>query len=125
MWVPSGNKCAICRQTLVIEASTESEQSLVGEECHIVSGRRKGPRADPAFPADRIDSVDNLLLLCNIHHKMVDDQPETYTSDTLLRIKVDHFACEYRIQGNGQHGSASIGGGRSPRCLRLLGRRTS
>ena len=92
LWGPSGNKCAICRRTLVIEATTESEQSLVGEECHIVSGRRKGPRADPAFPVNRIDSVDNLLLLCNVHHKMVDDQPERYASDALRRIKADHEA---------------------------------
>ena len=36
-------------------------------------------RHAPNYPAELVDSYDNLLLLCRVHHKMVDDQPDTYT----------------------------------------------
>ena len=33
---------------------------------------------------------DNLVLLCRTHHKMVDDQHETYTAEVLHKIKANH-----------------------------------
>ncbi len=90
LWGPSGNKCAICRRTLSIDATAESDESVIGDECHIISGKKEGPRADPNFPADEIDDVENLLLLCRVDHKMVDDQSETYTPDVLRNVKSMH-----------------------------------
>ena len=66
------------------------DESVVGEECHIVSGKPEGPRYDSSFPVDRIDEPENLLLLCRVHHKMVDDQHETYTAEALLGLKGNH-----------------------------------
>jgi hypothetical protein len=37
-----------------------------------------------------IDSLNNLLLLCRVHHKLVDDQPETFTADALRQLKSNH-----------------------------------
>jgi hypothetical protein len=90
LWGRSGNRCAICREELVIDTIGESEESVVGDECHIVSGQAEGPRYDPSFPIDRIDHVSNLLLLCRVHHKIVDDQEETYTADILRLKKAEH-----------------------------------
>jgi len=39
---------------------------------------------------DQIDLQSNLILLCRIHHKMVDDQCETYAPDVLRTIKAKH-----------------------------------
>jgi hypothetical protein len=50
----------------------------------------QGPRHDPEYPADRLDEPENLILLCRVHHKMVDDQHETYTVGVLSNIKVNH-----------------------------------
>lgn len=36
------------------------------------------------------NSVPNLLLLCKRHHKIVDDDPATYTIDVLLQAKTSH-----------------------------------
>ncbi len=57
---------------------------------HIISPREKGPRHDPTYPQEKLDSDENLILLCRIHHKMVDDQEETYTRDILRQMKSNH-----------------------------------
>ncbi len=90
LWGKSGNRCAICRRELVVEATPADDESVVGEECHIVSGKGQGPRHDLAFRTDCLDEPDNLVLLCRTHHKMVDDQHETYTAEVLHKIKANH-----------------------------------
>ena len=90
LWGRSGNRCAICKHELVIGATDEDDESLVGEECHILSSRPNGPRHDPSNPKEKLDLYENLILLCRIHHKMVDDQEETYTTDILRQMKSNH-----------------------------------
>jgi hypothetical protein len=90
LWGPSGNRCAFCRRELKIDATSEDDEAVVGDECHIVSGQANGPRYDPTYPAHLIDEVDNLLLLCRVHHKMVDDQPMTYPAPALREMKARH-----------------------------------
>ena len=87
LWGRSGNKCAICRHSLVVDATGTDDESVIGDECHIVSGKSLGPRHDPQFPADRLNEPENLILLCRVHHKMVDDQYETYSTDVLQGIR--------------------------------------
>ena len=74
----------------MIERTEEDDHSVVGDECHIHSGAPNGPRHDPSIGPSKIDEIDNLLLLCRVHHKMVDDQFETYTDDLLRSIKGNH-----------------------------------
>lgn len=90
LWGKSGNKCAMCRHILVFDSTQKDSESVVGEECHIISGANKGPRSNPDFPKDKIDDVSNLILLCRIHHKQIDDQIETYTPQRLRTIKDKH-----------------------------------
>ena len=90
LWGRSGSRCAICRRELIISATNEDSEAIVGEECHIVSGKTNGPRYDPSYPAEKIDSYKNLILLCRIHHKMVDDNPSTFTASILRQIKKNH-----------------------------------
>lgn len=66
------------------------DESVVGDECHIISPQKSGPRHDPSYPAKELDGYKNLLLLCQVHHKMIDDQYETYTAEILLKIKETH-----------------------------------
>jgi hypothetical protein len=90
LWARSGNRCALCRRELVVDATIADSESVVADECHIVSGKALGPRYDSAFPSERLDEVDNLVLFCRVHHKMVDDQLETYTVDILRQLKANH-----------------------------------
>ena len=90
LWGQSGNFCAICKKKLIVEATAEDDESIVGEECHIISARRNGPRYDPSYSSDSLDSYDNLLLLCAVDHKMVDDQSATYSAEILRAMKANH-----------------------------------
>ncbi|NGY85260.1 HNH endonuclease [Bacillus megaterium] len=63
---------------------------MVGEECHIISAKKNGPRYDSSFPTERLDSYENLILLCRIHHKLIDDQYQTYDTELLHRLKSNH-----------------------------------
>jgi hypothetical protein len=92
IWGRSGAKCAICRLELVATATSTDDESIVGDECHIISGASQGPRHSPDFPEDQIDDADNLLVLCRVDHKRVDDQPGEYTVERLKRIKIEHEA---------------------------------
>lgn len=90
IWGRSGNRCAICRNELIINSTPSDDESVVGDECHILARKNQGPRHLPDFSISQLDEPENLLLLCRVHHKMVDDQSDTYTVEELRRIKVDH-----------------------------------
>lgn len=91
LWGKSGNRCAICKKELVVDATDHDDESVVVEECHIVSSQPNGPRFDSNYPEALVDSHENLILLCRTHHKMVDDQVATYTKDILLQMKTNHL----------------------------------
>lgn len=90
LWGRSGNRCSICRQRLVVDETSVDAESVVGDECHINSSAPNGPRHDPTVNHLMIDDLPNLLLLCRVHHKMVDDQFETYTAEVLRSIRANH-----------------------------------
>jgi hypothetical protein len=75
-----------------MDATPQDDESVVGDECHIVSREPNGPRYDPGFPLEDIDSYQNLILLCKVHHKMVDDQAETFTASILRQLRGNHEA---------------------------------
>jgi hypothetical protein len=62
---------------------------VVGDEAHIIARSPDGPRGGQLDPA-AIDEFDNLILLCKTHHKLVDDQQETFTADFLRTHKRAH-----------------------------------
>lgn len=71
------------------DGDTKSRESVVGEEAHIVARSPNGPRGG-LLPPDEVDKVQNLILLCRNDHRMVDDQPDSYPVDRLIKIKEDH-----------------------------------
>ena len=73
-----------------MDATFQDDESVVGDECYVISGKPNGPRYDPEFPVDKVVSFSNLILFCRVHHKMIDDQPETFTTEKLRQLKVSH-----------------------------------
>jgi hypothetical protein len=53
------------------------------------AAHRTGPRGGQLDPA-ALDEYDNLILLCKIHHKLIDDQHETFIADFLRTLKHLH-----------------------------------
>lgn len=90
LWGRSGNRCSYCRCELIMEVNSSDDHSIIGDECHIIAKNLYGPRGDINVSENDLDRVHNLILLCKVHHKMVDDQPNTFTVDILKRIKTEH-----------------------------------
>lgn len=92
LWGRAANRCAFpeCRRELVVDESETDDESLIGEECHIVAREQNGPRGDSPLASESRNRYDNLILFCNIHHKLIDDQPNTYDVQILKQMKTSH-----------------------------------
>jgi hypothetical protein len=94
LFAVSGNQCAFpkCQVPLVDPASGK----VTGRICHI-KGRRPGsPRYDPRQTDAERHSFENLILMCPIHHDVIDADEESYTVERLQRIKAAHRATHPR-----------------------------
>jgi hypothetical protein len=93
LWGLSAAHCAfpLCRRSLVLAETASDPVATIGEMAHIVAHAKglRAPRVDPTFPDHLRDKYDNLLLLCDTHHKIVDVQPNTYTVIDLRGWKSD------------------------------------
>lgn len=85
LFAVSGNRCAFptCQSELV-DAGTGK---VIGKICHIKGSRPGSPRYDPQQSESERHGYDNLLLLCPLHHDVVDSDPESYTVERLSEIK--------------------------------------
>jgi len=79
-----------CRKILVMDATETDDESLIGEECHIIARKKDGPRGKSELSTEQRDKYNNLLLLCRNHHKVIDDQPSEYSVEKLHSIKDQH-----------------------------------
>jgi hypothetical protein len=101
LWARSGGICAFpeCSQELTVNLRDETSEALaaagvpLGEEAHIISGVKEGPRHDSNYPTEKIDSYENLILLCPTHHRLIDKKGGMgYTVESLRKMKVSHEA---------------------------------
>lgn len=90
LWGRSGNRCAFpgCNQEL--HQADETSSTVIGQECHIEAQSEDGPRFNPALSEKQIDSFENLILMCPIHHRIIDENPEKYTVAALKKMKAGH-----------------------------------
>jgi hypothetical protein len=89
LWGVRGTGCALCRQILVAKQTPIDHDAVVGEEAHIAARSAGGPRHGECAP-DLVDSCANLILLCRVDRKKVDDQSQYYTAYLLQQVKADH-----------------------------------
>lgn len=92
LWGKSGSICAFpdCKRELVIDETETDDPSLIGEEAHIVARKPDGPRGESDLTPEERDYYNNLILLCSIHHKQVDDQNKEFTVEKLNDFKRQH-----------------------------------
>ena len=94
----SGNRCAFpdCGELLIhVDPDNVDEKTILSNIAHIVAQSEDGPRGHYALSLDERDKESNLLLLCEKHHTIVDDQPQKYSVERLRQFKEDH---EKRIE---------------------------
>ena len=90
LWVRSRGTCAApgCSETLVEKA--RSAYVTHGRIAHVFGHSPGGPRwASPISPKWR-ESLDNLLILCQRHHDMVDGDESAYSAAELFEWKAKH-----------------------------------
>ena len=75
---------------LILDPFATDDPSLVGECSHIVAEKPTGTRGDSTLTAKQRNRYRNLILLCNVHHKQVDDQPTHFTVERLHEMKRAH-----------------------------------
>jgi hypothetical protein len=88
----AAGRCAFsdCRKDLILEATEKDSNKQIGKICHIIAHSGGGPRADSTYPADKVDTYENWILLCPTCHDRIDAQDKTYSIDELRKIKSDH-----------------------------------
>lgn len=92
LFAQCSNRCAFdtCTRVIVDPATG----TIVGEVCHICAQNEGGPRFDPGQTSEQRHSLENLVLLCREHHKIIDadENVGAYTVDHLLEVKRRHEA---------------------------------
>jgi hypothetical protein len=92
LWGKAGSKCSFpgCNLDLVVDETETDDTSIIGEEAHIVSKKEDGPRGKSTLSEQERDKYDNLILMCRIHHKLIDDQEKEFTIEKLHNYKSEH-----------------------------------
>ena len=97
LWAKAAGRCQYsgCNKSLIGDLISGAEDKNFGFVAHIVADTPTGPRGDPFSPL-LSDDVNNLMLLCHVHHKLIDvdavDQPR---EERLLAMKTTH---EQRVE---------------------------
>lgn len=103
LWSGARGQCSFrgCPQELIDEATDaatgEKRKNPVGEQAHIRSSKPDGPRYDPEYPPEKVDSYENLILLCPTHHTLVDaNNGANYTVKQLIQMRDKHEQWQMR-----------------------------
>lgn len=103
----SGGYCAFpgCDLNLVEPGTDQDKAAFLGQAAHVIGDSRQGPRGRSEMSEEDRDKHTNLILLCGTHHKLIDDQPRTYSVPVLQQMKRDH---EVRMRNrNGRRATTS------------------
>ncbi|MDP1760570.1 MAG: HNH endonuclease [Candidatus Woesebacteria bacterium] len=88
----SGNRCAFpdCGIVLVQNSTLFDKESIIAEIAHISGEKQGSARYDPTMTDKERNSYHNLILICNNHHQLIDDQPNSQTVANLHQMKLNH-----------------------------------
>ena len=92
LWGLAAARCAEpnCRRKLVEDSTATDDPTLVGQNCHIIAEADTGPRADADLSIEDRNRYGNLILMCGVHHTIIDNQVETWTIERLNQLKDEH-----------------------------------
>lgn len=90
LYALSMNRCAFPGCTIQIVETTTG--TVVSEVCHINAHNAGGPRYDAAQTDEERHGFDNLIILCKVHHAVIDDKNnlDEFTTEYLRSVKSDH-----------------------------------
>lgn len=90
LWALSGGHCEFCNNYLLEDWLTLSKGKY-GQNAHIVAFKEDGPRGNVSNRPEKINDVNNLMLLCYEHHHLIDtEKPLEYPRERLEEMKRVH-----------------------------------
>lgn len=95
LWARAGGRCQYrgCNQDLIGDLIAGRQDGVFGFLAHIVADSVDGPRGDPVRSPLLARSLENLMLMCARHHKVIDvDAVADHPEHLLLAMKAEHEA---------------------------------
>ena len=89
LWAVSGGRCELCNR-LLYQDLVFGRDGNFGEMAHIHAVSEGGPRSKYGMTSEEKNNIDNLMLLCEEHHHMIDTTPEDFGEGLLLKKKQMH-----------------------------------
>ena len=91
LYVRAGGRCEFdgCN-TYLLEHHLTNADGNFAEMAHIWAFSPMGPRGMDESRSDQVHALDNLMLLCPVCHKLIDDRPDEYTVAMLREHKKAH-----------------------------------
>lgn len=78
-----------------LQHEVTSEVGNFSQKAHIIAFSDRGPRAAIRDTSLSINSIENIMLLCQSCHKLIDSKPSEYSVELLRQFKKEH---EERVQ---------------------------
>lgn len=92
VWSDAGARCMFegCGKDLA-DVPFYKGSARVGYLAHIIASDPRGPRGTPSESHLRANDPDNVMLLCDEHHRLIDSfAPGEYSADTLYAMRQSH-----------------------------------
>lgn len=93
LWAKAAGRCQFrgCNKLLIGDLIAGKRTGKFGYIAHIVADVAGGPRGDAVRSPLLAQDIDNLMLMCPVHHKAIDvDYLADYPEDVLLAMKAEH-----------------------------------
>jgi hypothetical protein len=81
---------AIAALTPAAPSTSSAERPFWARSATSRPHRPGGPRYSLAQSASERQRFENLILLCGNHHKIIDDDPDSFSVERLRKMKSDH-----------------------------------
>ncbi|MHB8067969.1 MAG: SAVED domain-containing protein [Desulfobaccales bacterium] len=97
LWVKAGGRCQYegCNEPLWLDSLTMAEMNAAFV-AHIIADKPGGPRGDQNLSEKLKDDITNLMLMCHIHHRLIDvEDVGGHPAQRLREMKKKH---EERIE---------------------------
>lgn len=102
LWARAGGMCSFrdrfrrCQRRLTQDPTNKDPAVITGEKCHMIPFKEPHQRkSEEILDPEKLNSYENLILLCGDHHDVIDKQPRRYTTKKLRKMKEWH---EYWVE---------------------------
>jgi len=107
LWAVSGGRCELCNRLLYSDLSFGVDGNF-GELSHIHAVSDSGPRHKIGMTTEEKNDIENLMLLCEEHHHMIDSNPADYGDGYLIERKKKHEERIRRVTDVGEDQSCRM-----------------